>query len=75
MIDSLNKFMKNGLNHSRCVYYPCKWYDCYLEPIAYKLLLTLLILTGVGCDAKVALEIHNLREENPERFYSQVTKW
>lgn len=26
---------------------------------------------GVGCDAKVALEIHNLREENPERFYSQ----
>ncbi|KAG2630208.1 hypothetical protein PVAP13_3KG497800 [Panicum virgatum] len=27
---------------------------------------------GVGCDAKVALDIHNLREENPERFYSQV---
>ncbi|XP_010547762.1 PREDICTED: diacylglycerol kinase 1 [Tarenaya hassleriana] len=26
---------------------------------------------GVGCDAKVALDIHNLREENPERFYSQ----
>jgi diacylglycerol kinase (ATP) len=26
---------------------------------------------GVGCDAKVALEIHNLREENPERFYNQ----
>lgn len=45
-----------------------------LTPIAYKLSLTLLILTGVGCDAKVALEIHNLREENPERFYSQVTK-
>uniref|UniRef100_A0A804LQW9 diacylglycerol kinase (ATP) n=1 Tax=Zea mays TaxID=4577 RepID=A0A804LQW9_MAIZE len=28
---------------------------------------------GVGCDAKVALDIHNLREENPERFYSQDT--
>lgn len=27
---------------------------------------------GVGCDAKVALEIHNLREENPEKFYNQV---
>ncbi|KAH6755830.1 diacylglycerol kinase1 [Perilla frutescens var. hirtella] len=26
---------------------------------------------GVGCDAKVALEIHNLREENPEMFYNQ----
>ncbi|KAI4303769.1 hypothetical protein MLD38_039364 [Melastoma candidum] len=26
---------------------------------------------GVGCDAKVALEIHNLREENPDLFYSQ----
>jgi hypothetical protein len=28
--------------------------------------------TGIGCDAKVALEIHNLREENPDKFYSQV---
>ncbi|PHU24011.1 Diacylglycerol kinase 1 [Capsicum chinense] len=27
---------------------------------------------GVGCDAKVALEIHNMREENPEKFYNQV---
>ncbi|CAO2818521.1 unnamed protein product [Amaranthus hypochondriacus] len=26
---------------------------------------------GIGCDAKVALDIHNLREENPEKFYSQ----
>lgn len=26
---------------------------------------------GVGCDAKVALEIHNLREDNPEKFYNQ----
>lgn len=26
---------------------------------------------GVGCDAKVALEIHLLREENPEMFYNQ----
>ncbi|GMH31554.1 hypothetical protein Nepgr_033398 [Nepenthes gracilis] len=26
---------------------------------------------GIGCDAKVALDIHNLREENPERFYNQ----
>ncbi|PKA53674.1 Diacylglycerol kinase 1 [Apostasia shenzhenica] len=26
---------------------------------------------GVGCDAKVALEIHNMREENPEKFRSQ----
>ncbi|KAM7269245.1 hypothetical protein ACFE04_024742 [Oxalis oulophora] len=27
---------------------------------------------GVGCDAKVALDIHNLREENPDKFYNQV---
>jgi hypothetical protein len=27
---------------------------------------------GIGCDAKVALDIHNLREENPEKFYNQV---
>ncbi|KAJ3674292.1 hypothetical protein LUZ60_004908 [Juncus effusus] len=26
---------------------------------------------GIGCDAKVALDIHNLREDNPEKFYSQ----
>eukprot|EP00897_Mesotaenium_endlicherianum_P010415 jgi/Mesen1/9401/ME000614S08655 len=26
---------------------------------------------GVGCDAKVALEIHRQREENPEMFYNQ----
>ncbi|KAK6920955.1 Diacylglycerol kinase, catalytic domain [Dillenia turbinata] len=26
---------------------------------------------GVGCDAKVALDIHNLREENPDKFYNQ----
>ncbi|XP_028753744.1 diacylglycerol kinase 1 [Neltuma alba] len=26
---------------------------------------------GIGCDAKVALEIHNLREDNPEKFYNQ----
>lgn len=26
---------------------------------------------GIGCDAKVALDIHLLREENPERFYNQ----
>lgn len=26
---------------------------------------------GVGCDAKVALDIHMMREENPEKFYSQ----
>jgi diacylglycerol kinase (ATP) len=32
----------------------------------------LTIVTGIGCDAKVALDIHNLREENPEKFYSQV---
>lgn len=31
------------------------------------------LFTGVGCDAKVALDIHNLREENPEKFYNQVT--
>ena len=30
------------------------------------------MVTGIGCDAKVALDIHNLREENPEKFYSQV---
>lgn len=35
-------------------------------------LCTLIIIVGVGCDAKVALEIHNLREENPEKFYNQV---
>ncbi|RZC10604.1 Diacylglycerol kinase 1 isoform C [Glycine soja] len=27
---------------------------------------------GIGCDAKVALDIHNLREENPDKFYNQV---
>ncbi|KAD5507881.1 hypothetical protein E3N88_15584 [Mikania micrantha] len=27
---------------------------------------------GVGCDAKVALEIHSMREENPEKFYNQA---
>ncbi|KAF7838516.1 diacylglycerol kinase 1 [Senna tora] len=26
---------------------------------------------GIGCDAKVALEIHNQREENPHKFYNQ----
>ncbi|XP_068654338.1 diacylglycerol kinase 1 [Aristolochia californica] len=26
---------------------------------------------GIGIDAKVALDIHNLREENPEKFYNQ----
>ncbi|MCO5594071.1 hypothetical protein L7F22_048092 [Adiantum nelumboides] len=26
---------------------------------------------GVGCDAKVALDIHLLREESPEKFYNQ----
>ncbi|KAK7292177.1 hypothetical protein RIF29_07933 [Crotalaria pallida] len=26
---------------------------------------------GIGCDAKVALDIHNLREENPDKFYNQ----
>ncbi|CAL5374552.1 unnamed protein product [Camellia sinensis] len=30
-----------------------------------------IIVPGIGCDAKVALEIHNLREENPEKFYNQ----
>jgi hypothetical protein len=33
-----------------------------------------IMVTGNGCDAKVALDIHNIREENPEKFYSQVTK-
>jgi diacylglycerol kinase (ATP) len=27
---------------------------------------------GIGCDAKVALDVHSLREESPELFYSQV---
>ncbi|KAI3996204.1 hypothetical protein MKX01_022698 [Papaver californicum] len=26
---------------------------------------------GIGCDAKMALDIHNLREENPEIFHNQ----
>ncbi|OIW19654.1 hypothetical protein TanjilG_18464 [Lupinus angustifolius] len=26
---------------------------------------------GIGCDAKVALDIHSLREENPDKFYNQ----
>ncbi|XP_011621123.2 diacylglycerol kinase 1 [Amborella trichopoda] len=26
---------------------------------------------GIGCDAKVALDIHLLREENPDKFYNQ----
>ncbi|KAI8528842.1 hypothetical protein RHMOL_Rhmol12G0179000 [Rhododendron molle] len=32
---------------------------------------TVIVVAGVGCDAKVALEIHNLREENPDKFYNQ----
>lgn len=31
-------------------------------------------IAGIGCDAKVALDIHNLREENPDKFYNQVFK-
>lgn len=34
-----------------------------------------LLHAGVGCDAKVALDIHNMREENPEKFYSQVNNY
>ncbi|KAI5070416.1 hypothetical protein GOP47_0014759 [Adiantum capillus-veneris] len=26
---------------------------------------------GIGCDAKIALDIHLLREESPEKFYNQ----
>ncbi|CAM6126076.1 unnamed protein product [Calypogeia fissa] len=26
---------------------------------------------GIGCDAKVALDIHTLREESPDKFYNQ----
>jgi diacylglycerol kinase (ATP) len=32
------------------------------------------MVTGIGCDAKVPLDIHNIREENPEKIYSQVTE-
>ncbi|KAF7123216.1 hypothetical protein RHSIM_Rhsim12G0151300 [Rhododendron simsii] len=28
-------------------------------------------LSGVGCDAKGAVEIHDLREEKPDKFYNQ----
>ena len=28
------------------------------------------LVLGIGCDAKVALDIHNLREENPDKFYN-----
>lgn len=38
------------------------------RPITYSY-----IFTGIGCDAKVALDIHNLREENPEKFFNQVS--
>lgn len=27
---------------------------------------------GIGCDAKVAYDFHTSREENPDKFYSQV---
>lgn len=27
---------------------------------------------GIGCDAKVALDIHLLRDRYPEKFHSQV---
>jgi hypothetical protein len=30
------------------------------------------MVTCIGCDAKVALDINNLREENPENFYSLI---
>ena len=63
------------MNHGHCVFLILvNDLTAVLKPAAYKFWLTLQILTGVGCDAKVALDIHNLREENPERFYSQVTK-
>ena len=29
--------------------------------------------TGIGCDAKLAYEFHVNREENPDKYYSQVT--
>ncbi|KDP31322.1 hypothetical protein JCGZ_11698 [Jatropha curcas] len=44
------------VNHQRKQLQPPKFMNNYL---------------GVGCDAKVALDIHNLREENPEKFYNQ----
>ncbi|KAK4479794.1 hypothetical protein RD792_015330 [Penstemon davidsonii] len=37
----------------------------------WQMLIGWAVVVGVGCDAKVALEIHNLREENPEKFYNQ----
>ena len=30
------------------------------------------LVLGIGCDAKVAFDIHNLHEENPNKFYCQV---
>ncbi|KAL0384888.1 UNVERIFIED_CONTAM: Diacylglycerol kinase [Sesamum radiatum] len=45
--------------------------DLLLQTVSRKLLTKLFHTSGVGCDAKVALEIHNLREENPEKFYNQ----
>lgn len=46
-------------------------YLLYLRSRSKELIFSM--VTGIGCDAKVALDIHNLREENPEKFYSQVS--
>ncbi|KAJ4841429.1 Diacylglycerol kinase [Turnera subulata] len=54
------KYMNNYLVY---VFSSC---ECYHDRLLQQVL-----LSGVGCDAKVALEIHNLREENPEKFYNQ----
>ncbi|KAG5522748.1 hypothetical protein RHGRI_034783 [Rhododendron griersonianum] len=47
---------------------PPKFMNNYLVHYGDK---QVIVVAGVGCDAKVALEIHNLREENPDKFYNQ----
>ena len=44
--------------------------NCENKTLAYLFCAVL----GVGCDAKVAWDIHLLREESPEKFYNQVEK-
>lgn len=51
------------------------WQHCTnfsTDYFVYKMLQIMADFVGVGCDAKVALEIHNMREENPDKFYNQV---
>ena len=62
------KFMMNYLGTIEVIIFVYVDYFCKLI-IKYFLVY---LFTGIGCDAKVAYEFHVMREENPEKFSSQV---